>query len=97
VAEQLTQHSQRLASQVLIDEWFLAGQRFGCTARRLVVVFLICSEDLRVLCCAEIYVVQGAMPQQTSTPAPNLHHINRLERAEKAHYRWIIAPAFSLG
>ena len=48
MAEQLTQHSQRLVSQVLIDEWFLAGQRFGRTARGLIVVFLVYRENLRV-------------------------------------------------
>ena len=43
MAEQLSQHSQRLVSQVLIDEWFLAGQRFGRTARGLIIVFLVYS------------------------------------------------------
>ncbi len=48
MAEQVTQHSQRLVSQVLIDEWFLAGQRFSRTARGLIIVFLVYCEDLRV-------------------------------------------------
>jgi hypothetical protein len=48
VSKELGQHSQRLVSQVLIDEWFLAGQRFGRTARGLIIVFLVYSEDLRV-------------------------------------------------
>jgi hypothetical protein len=85
-----------LITDVLINERLLPGKGFGGTARGLITFVLFGRDDLWVLCCAEIYVVQGAMPQQTSTAKHDLHHINTLERAEKAHYRWIIAPAFSL-
>jgi hypothetical protein len=39
VAQQLGQHCQRLAREVLIDEWFRSGEGFGCTAGRLIILF----------------------------------------------------------
>ena len=84
--QQLVHQSQGLICQVLVDKWLLPRECFGGTARGQIVILLVGLEDFRVLCCAAIYVVQGAMPQQTSTATHDLHHINMLERAEKTHY-----------